>query len=320
MWVGYPAGLRPMLTEFHGDPVAGGTYPALIWKSFMERALPHLEEEAQRAGGQVVDDTFDPPGYEPVAARRVVDRDGRLQLDNGLCRETREVVYFEGKGPSRTANCRRNEVDVPKVVGMTLDAARARLALQPLTAKVAYKWAEPTQRTDVVLGQIPKGGRLSSFDNVTLVLARAKHGLIPDVQGATLGDARRTLAQRQLRTRVTRVGTGPPGTVVAQSPKPRTRWITTGFRSRKRLILHGFIFPPCSRQPRSYRRPIARQECVHQKCGGASDGGRCRQNAGTNRRSDHDGPTYRSGDGQDRFDIFLERPAPTAAAQSRRSH
>ena len=37
VWVGYPNTLRPMLTEYHGDAVAGGTFPALIWKSFMER-------------------------------------------------------------------------------------------------------------------------------------------------------------------------------------------------------------------------------------------------------------------------------------------
>ena len=30
-----------MLTEYHGRPVAGGTYPALIWKAFMEKALPY---------------------------------------------------------------------------------------------------------------------------------------------------------------------------------------------------------------------------------------------------------------------------------------
>ena len=28
VWVGYPKGLRPMLSEFHGRPVAGGTFPA----------------------------------------------------------------------------------------------------------------------------------------------------------------------------------------------------------------------------------------------------------------------------------------------------
>ena len=40
VWVGYPDKLRPMLTEYHGRAVAGGTYPALIWKAFMQKALP----------------------------------------------------------------------------------------------------------------------------------------------------------------------------------------------------------------------------------------------------------------------------------------
>ena len=43
VWVGYPNELRPMLTEYHGDPVAGGTFPALIWKTFMEEALATCE-------------------------------------------------------------------------------------------------------------------------------------------------------------------------------------------------------------------------------------------------------------------------------------
>src|SRR3954466_12866239 len=35
VWVGYPDKLKPMLTEFRGGPVAGGTYPAEIWHDFM---------------------------------------------------------------------------------------------------------------------------------------------------------------------------------------------------------------------------------------------------------------------------------------------
>jgi penicillin-binding protein 1A len=31
VWVGYPDRLKPMLTEFGGQPVEGGTFPALIW-------------------------------------------------------------------------------------------------------------------------------------------------------------------------------------------------------------------------------------------------------------------------------------------------
>ena len=39
VWVGYPTTLKPMLTEFHGEAVTGGSFPALIWKSFVEKAL-----------------------------------------------------------------------------------------------------------------------------------------------------------------------------------------------------------------------------------------------------------------------------------------
>jgi penicillin-binding protein 1A len=35
VWVGYPDRLKPMLTEYHGNAVAGGTYPAEIWHDFM---------------------------------------------------------------------------------------------------------------------------------------------------------------------------------------------------------------------------------------------------------------------------------------------
>jgi penicillin-binding protein 1A len=38
VWVGYADRLKPMLTEFAGAPVEGGTYPALIWHDFMVAA------------------------------------------------------------------------------------------------------------------------------------------------------------------------------------------------------------------------------------------------------------------------------------------
>jgi penicillin-binding protein 1A len=39
VWVGYPDEFKPMETEFQGEPVAGGTYPTAIWKSFMMSLL-----------------------------------------------------------------------------------------------------------------------------------------------------------------------------------------------------------------------------------------------------------------------------------------
>jgi penicillin-binding protein 1A len=38
VWVGYPEGAKPMETEFRGEPVAGGTFPAEIWHDFMVNA------------------------------------------------------------------------------------------------------------------------------------------------------------------------------------------------------------------------------------------------------------------------------------------
>ena len=39
VWVGYPDKLIPMRTEFSGQPVAGGTFPAGIWRTFVEAAM-----------------------------------------------------------------------------------------------------------------------------------------------------------------------------------------------------------------------------------------------------------------------------------------
>ncbi|MCW3003526.1 MAG: hypothetical protein JWQ20_2824, partial [Conexibacter sp.] len=38
VWVGYPTTLKPMLTEFRGTPVTGGTFPAMIWHDFVVAA------------------------------------------------------------------------------------------------------------------------------------------------------------------------------------------------------------------------------------------------------------------------------------------
>jgi penicillin-binding protein 1A len=35
VWVGYASKLKQMKTEYGGSPVAGGTYPAEIWREFM---------------------------------------------------------------------------------------------------------------------------------------------------------------------------------------------------------------------------------------------------------------------------------------------
>ena len=49
VWVGYPDKLVPMLTDFNGNPVLGGTFPALIWHDFMTSALQVDKNRAEAA-------------------------------------------------------------------------------------------------------------------------------------------------------------------------------------------------------------------------------------------------------------------------------
>jgi membrane peptidoglycan carboxypeptidase len=206
VWVGYPTKLVPMTTEFHGGPVVGGTYPALIFKSFMEKALPYLKADPA--------DTFPYAPSPYVGSATVVQRDGRLERDNGYCHNARPVAFYGGI-ELPTADCKPNEVDVPRVVGETLADARARLEAQPLTPEVIYKPAAPRQRLGVVLGQFPSGGTLSSYDKVRIVLAKAEHGTVPKVVGLKLAKAQARLRKRGLQVSVRGGGAGK---VVAQKP------------------------------------------------------------------------------------------------------
>ncbi len=48
VWVGYPNSGKPMLTDYNGGPVEGGTYPAVIWHDFMVGAIQIMDDEAAR--------------------------------------------------------------------------------------------------------------------------------------------------------------------------------------------------------------------------------------------------------------------------------
>jgi len=48
VWVGYPNGLRPMRSEYRGEPVAGGTFPAQIWRDFLLAVLQADQDRTKR--------------------------------------------------------------------------------------------------------------------------------------------------------------------------------------------------------------------------------------------------------------------------------
>jgi beta-lactam-binding protein with PASTA domain len=139
-------------------------------------------------------------------------------IDNGVCRGARSVWIFSEEGPKRTAGCKPNEVEVPRVVGSTLDEAKQRLAAQPLRYEVLYKPAARGQRLDVVLGQIPAKGTMSAHDKVILVAAKPRFGVVPTVVGLPVERAVRRLERLKLQPAV--VG-GSTGRVIRQKPRGR---------------------------------------------------------------------------------------------------
>ena len=212
VWVGYPNELKPMLTEYGGKAVAGGTLPALIWHAFMTAADKQLKAAPE---------SFPATPYLPAQEERIVWRGGSYKLDNGLCPGTRVVAYFTGSGPQAQAKCYANEVTVPVVIGKTVDAANSALALKPLSSELIGVPAKPGKRPGFVVKQEPRHGFLSAHDSVRLYVTRPdpRYGLLPDLVGSSVTAARARLRAIRAVTAIT-YSSGLAGAVLEQKPEP----------------------------------------------------------------------------------------------------
>jgi hypothetical protein len=189
--------------------VAGGTFPALIWKTFAERALRYMNEPPR---------AFPTPHCKAATPVRVAYRKNRWLVDNGHCTNTRVILYVSGYEPREQADCKPNEVDVPHVIGATLAAAQARLGEMPLSAEVLARPARPGERLGVVVDQFPRSGTLSSWETVRIVTPKPTEGVVPRVVGLTLQQAQARLTSRGLVPVVEAFAQGGSQLVVAQSP------------------------------------------------------------------------------------------------------
>ena len=226
VWVGYPDKLKPMLTEFGGMPVAGGTLPAQIWKTFMTAADTQAKLEPEQ---------FPATPYLGAQEKRIVWRGGSYKLDNGYCPGTRVVAYFDGRGPATQAECYANEVTVPLVIGKTVDAANDTLSQKPLGSEVIGVLARPGKRPGFVVKQEPRTGFLSANGTVRLYVTRPdpRYGLLPNLIGSSVTVARSRLHSIKARTTITYdKGTGRLGARAEAGRRRRCRARAEGHARR----------------------------------------------------------------------------------------
>ena len=90
VWVGYPNRLRPMLTEYRGEPVAGGTYPAQIWRDFLLTVLQSQKDRLQRSCAR-------------FAQKRPDDKPSKRCLESGLATDPTATAPPVTAGPDNGA-------------------------------------------------------------------------------------------------------------------------------------------------------------------------------------------------------------------------
>lgn len=85
VWVGYPVGQVPMTNEFGGRPVAGGTFPALIWKEVMDEMHDGLPVEEFQTPPTSSTTTTLPNAPDVIVVPdlfgRSIDEELRLQME-----------------------------------------------------------------------------------------------------------------------------------------------------------------------------------------------------------------------------------------------
>ncbi len=216
VWVGYVDTARPMETEFGGEAVKGGTFPALIWHDFMQaatRRLPYADWPRS-----------------PGVPNTVVAIDSRnWELAPSGCPYARALVLELAKVPAKTSRCSRVVAQVPSYVGYTLAQMRRRVLDEVgVTIRLVPRPAAAGETVDMVVDQEPEAYRTVPTGTVVTVFVSQEvtRVVVPDVLPRTPLVAREAIARLEAaRFRVRIVDglrkRGVPGSrVVGQDPRP----------------------------------------------------------------------------------------------------
>lgn len=146
VWVGHKDKQIPM-TNVHGIRVAGGTFPAQIWATFMKRALKDVKPR-----------NFDRAPKGSLVYVSLCDESNLVATD--FCPETSSHVFVRKYKPKDFKNCDvHTSLVIPNLVGLSKEDAikvLTELKLTKLTYKVTEKQSD--KPTGQVIEQTPAGG------------------------------------------------------------------------------------------------------------------------------------------------------------------
>ena len=218
VWVGYPQGLIPM-RSVHGITVYGGTFPAQIWKKFMEKALedvpPSEFPKAEFGYGEEEES-------EEVTVT-ICTESGLLATS--LCPHTETRTYRRGEEPTQQCpihNSQNQRVTVPGVTGMSESEAVAAIRGVGLNPVVNYAYSN-TAAKGKVIGQSPLAGTsVTSGSAVSIIVSRgaSPQSSVPNVVGMNETTAKEVLSGAGFTYKVVYSPSDPAlaGTVISQFP------------------------------------------------------------------------------------------------------
>ncbi len=174
VWVGYPKGYVSMATEYHGHPVFGGTYPAMIFHDFMRKALKGVPT----AG-------WPPPPYVPSASVYIDPRTwfrapGGCRYGRSLVLSDESINQLQG-----TYRCPEGLAPLPTVVGLPRKEAVDRISGAGNYTRVVLVPAATGETAGTVVSQDPAAlTQLPPKAHVTLAVAtKSAQVFVPKIEG-----------------------------------------------------------------------------------------------------------------------------------------
>lgn len=213
VWVGYMATKKPM-TNVHGIRVAGGTFPAQIWRYFMNEALtvyPRSDFSRPRGGLYQV--------------KLCVESNKKA---GPYCPETYIAVFPPKQGPAGL--CEIHKDPPPVTVGnfKGLSESAAKQLADSLGLGMQLKFMVTEQQAGVIVDQSPPAGAvIPKGSNITLVITvpKPRHPRLMNVVGISRATAERELSKSGYVSSVKTNKVGDPdlvGKVIRQSPAAGT--------------------------------------------------------------------------------------------------